>query len=102
LLLHRYGQEHVAYRIDVQQNKATRDAVRTMFTGPTAAVGGVLDVYQRNAATAAAEKAAAAGAAPAAEALPEAAAAAAAAAAEQQAPCAVAGGDHRHDGVAAS
>ena len=41
----RYQQEHHSYRIDVQQNRETREAVRRMFTGPTAAVGSVLEVY---------------------------------------------------------
>ena len=44
----RYQQEHHSYRIDVQQNRETRVAVRRMFTGPTAAVGSVLEVYSCN------------------------------------------------------
>ena len=45
LALHRYQQEHRSYRIDVRQNKQTREAVRKVFCGPTAAVGSVLEVY---------------------------------------------------------
>ncbi len=47
----RYQQEHHTYRIDVQQNKETREAVRKMFTGPTAAVGSVLEVYSADGAS---------------------------------------------------